>query len=493
MGGNSFFLTLLKQTGIYKRSLGFFLIVGGLLFGGYYLERAGLQADEPPQNQAGLYDLEVDLSASGQMYAGKTKLDAEVIAEDKVYRYRYQLLNRPKNFIDSLTVAVYLPRPATAETVSHRLVNNGGASIAESELINNRTVVYRAKQITPQAQLVIELEIPRSFVRQSATLKLREKISQLPLGVWTGVSIALPILTGLILLLLSAARTRRITLPRSDQSAPPSSLPPAVLGILLRGRLTNRELASTLIDLARRGHLVIRQLSGQDFRFSCRKTKDRLEDFEKELLSQLFGPLGGQISSEEIEVSLNSELFSHQVSRAFVLAYKRIHQLGYFYLNPLILHRRYQVAGIVLFVIALSGFFINLTVINGFRYLLIFWIGMILASLMITRSARSLPVRSAKGDRELGVWLKFGEYLSDPEPMNYQAQSQEGYLAYLPYAIVLGLEAEWTNRFYHLPFAKPSWYISSTATTVDEFANQIFPLFGYLSHLLVLSSQPAAR
>ena len=58
---------------------------------------------------------------------------------------------------------------------------------------------------------------------------------------------------------------------------------------------------------------------------------------------------------------------------------------------------------------------------------------------------------------------------------------------------MLDCEVEWTRRFYDLPFAQPHWYVAADVHTIDEFANKLFPLFGYLSHALAISTQPATR
>lgn len=266
-----------------------------------------------------------------------------------------------------------------------------------------------------------------------------------------------------------------------------------MLGILLNGRLSSRELAATLLDLARRGHLVIRQVGRDDFRFTRHSASDHLEKFESQLLEQIFGPSSDKATSEEVSFALAQELFSKRVSEAFLSAYQQVNDLGFFYTNPLRLHRRYQVTGIALFTFGLIGFFANIFLFEADRYLLLFWLGMMASALLVTYLSRDLPSRTVYGDRELGRWMAFRNYLTNSEPVSYQAQTQDRFLTYLPYAVVLDCEVEWTRRFYDLPFAQPHWYVADGVHTIDEFANKLFPLFGYLSHALAISTQPATR
>src|SRR4029077_19019591 len=112
------------------------------------------------------------------------------------------------------------------------------------------------------------------------------------------------------------------------------------------------------------------------------------------LLEQIFGPSSDQANSEEISFALAAEVFSKRVSQSFILAYQKISDLGYFYTNPLALHRRYQATGIGLFALGAVGFVINLVLITNVRYSLFFWVGMMAAALAVIYFARGLPVRT---------------------------------------------------------------------------------------------------
>lgn len=505
MGGDTrivkqpnWFFQLLGQIGLYRRSAGFFLIIGlALLGGGIFLQSSALRAENPvlpadPRLQSDsllLYTLTKD----GSLIFGKTKQSPEVFSTETTYRYRLQVVNRPTEFTSEIAAAVWLPESGTEETIGHRFINNGGALSTSSELIESRVIYFTALDVGTESQLAIEFEIPKNFIQRSALFALQERASELPSALWTSVSIALPALTILLLLVLVVARSRRVSPLKEEVTAPPSRLAPALVGILLRGRLTSRELAATLLDLARRGHLAIHHYSVDDYRFRRLESQEKLEDFEKVLLEQIFGPSANRASSDEVSFSLAQEVFSKRVSQSFILAYRKINALGFFYTNPLRLHRRYQYAGIFLFLLGVVGFFSNLFVFTAIPSLLFFWIGMILSAMFVTHFAKSLPSRTVFGDRELAKWLAFGRYLSSKAPANFASHSQEKYLSYLPYAIIFGVEVEWTQSFYELPFIQPNWYVAANIATIDQFANKVFPLFGYLSHILASSSQPAAR
>lgn len=496
MGAFNLIGQLVRHSGLYGKSLGLFLVAGIIVASGVFGQFSAQEVPQadPAEDVFAEADATIVMRPNGALYLERSKLNTTTSVSDDIFRVRYVVLDRPEQFIDKLTIFVTLPKPITEDLIGHRLINNGGALRAQSELRDSQTVAFHAEQIGTESQLALEIELPKSYISSNGFSYLKEKLSQLPAIVWTGISIGLPVLTLLILFMMTLARTKTVPAgPVKLLDEPPNRLAPAMIGILLHGRISSRELAATLIDLARRGHLIIRQVKGSDFRFARRRAADHLEPFESELLDQIFGPTTDKISAEEMSFAMAQELFSKRVSQAFLAAYQRINDLGFFYTNPLRLHRRYQLIGLLLFVFGLVGFFTSAFLLDSVRYLALFWLGMIGSSLLITYFAKSLPVRTVFGDRELSRWLAFKRYLAAQDEVSIGAHTQEHYLSYLPYAIVFECEVEWTKRFYDLPFAQPHWYVAPGITTIDEFANKVFPLFGYLSHVLALSSAPANR
>lgn len=493
---------IFRQTGLYSRSLIFFISLVGLAALGFFIfTQTNLSAASPLDTSSATFQdnnntWELTLGRDGNLYLGQgsqIKLKPEIFHQGSTYLYRYQVIDNPDQFYDQVTIMVYLPKAGTEDLIGHRFSQNGGASSTESALSDPQTIKFVAYGVDKNAQLSIEFEVPDSFIQRSAFLGLREYLSTLPPSVWVIISIILPLITGLLLLIMAANRVRKVSPTSARVEDLPSRLPPALLGILLRGRITNRELAATLVDLARRGHLVIRQVTWNDYRFRRTSSDDKLADFELVLLDQIFGPSSERAESEEVSFYLAQELFSKRVSQSFFLAYKKMSQLGYFYTNPLSLHRRYQLTGLIFFILGLVGFFTNLMLISGLQYLLLFWTGMILSALLITMFSRGIPVRTTLGDRELSTWLSFRRYMVEKTPISYLAYSQDKYLAYLPYAIIFECESEWTRRFYDFPFSQPNWYLAANISTIEKFANQLFPLLGFLSHVLSISALPATR
>ena len=92
-----------------------------------------------------------------------------------------------------------------------------------------------------------------------------------------------------------------------------------------------------------------------------------------------------------------------------------------------------------------------------------------------------MPVRTRKGNDALKEWLSYENFLKEPHQINYQQDLSPLYADNLPYAISLGKEVEWTERFLSYPFYPPSWFDGEIAVrTLDELANELFPLVGYV-------------
>ena len=278
----------LGQITWYRRSLSFFLVALVVVAGGW-----AIYAYSRPLSAAGPLDdlntsddvLNFTLAQNGNLYLENSRVNAEVNSTSTTHRYRYQVVNQPKELVERLTIDVSLPAAVTEDTVAYRFVSNGGANLATAQLKDAQTLEYYAEDISTQAQLAIEFEVPKTIIAKSVLFTIQEYLLVLPIAIWVGISIGLPALAFLVLFLVGLAKNRRVSPFKGDIIDPPSRLTPAMLGILLHGRLTNRELAATLLDLSRRGHLVIRRLSDNDFRFRRRKGNDRLEDYEQLLLS----------------------------------------------------------------------------------------------------------------------------------------------------------------------------------------------------------------
>lgn len=493
MGGDNLKSHKGGAVGLYRKALLAFIGLALLVISAY-LYGPKLVASSPVLNgNDSELTLNLTLSENGALYSEKAKLAPEIFTQPTTYRYRLQVLRNPKEPLDQLVVYLTLPQAGDETNIGHRFINNGGALLATSQLTEPQQLEFVAENISTQSQLSIEFEIPKKFIKQSVLLKIRESASDINPAYWVLLSIGLPLLALAVMGIVTLGRNRKVSAVSAEITAPPTKLAPAMLGMLLRGRISNRELAATLVDLARRGHLVIREVSATDFRFRRQVCSAPLLPFEQLLLDQLFGRESNRVTTDEISFFMAQELFSKRISEAFILAYQELGDYGYYATNPLALHRRYQITGVLLLIVSLVGFMANIFIFQSYAYLLFFWAGMVVVSVLVMANSKSMPARTRLGDRELANWLAFRHYLSDPKPIHFSAISQDAYTTYLPYAIIMEAEVEWSQRFIDIPFSLPNWFVSANIATIEDFSRELFPMLGYISHVLTLSVEPTSR
>jgi hypothetical protein len=277
---------------------------------------------------------------------------------------------------------------------------------------------------------------------------------------------------------------------------PPTELPPALVGVLLTGTIGSREISATIIDLARRNYLHI-FTDGEDFSFGRGKALEsekiyELRKYERLLLAKIFPDQSAKSSLEDINVQLGKQLFSRKMAQVFLEIYNEVSEYGYFSQNPGLAHQKYRIFGLSMFFIGLSGFALNAVINSDMPYLLFLWFGTIIASVFIITLAKKMPTLTEKGKQARLSWLGFRSYLVSKNQKNSLSDELNNpYSDYLPYAIVLNSEVDWTKKFLKSVFAKPGWFDSGIQiSTIEDFANSVFPLIGYISHNLIVSRTP---
>ena len=219
-----------------------------------------------------------------------------------------------------------------------------------------------------------------------------------------------------------------------------------------------------------------------------------LTAFEKELLAKVFLPKMIKSTIADVEMRIGRHIFSRRIAKFYLEIYNEATQKGYFVQNPAKVHLAWKYTGVLLFFLSFVGFMIGAIAGADPRYGLFFWVGGMIAAAVIIRLSPFMPARTAKGNEELREWLEFREYLTNPQPVAGVAALQGKFEEYLPYSIVLGAEIDWAKRFGKEPFQQPDWYTSSeNVVTLASFANQLFPLIGYVSQNLARSHEPTVE
>lgn len=288
---------------------------------------------------------------------------------------------------------------------------------------------------------------------------------------------------------------------------PPKDLSPAEAGVLYDTQFGDREVTATIVDLVMRKFISINLVPEDEFangnkvfEFTLLRDDDGLFDLldhEKAVLNGFFGVVSSRFT-EKIQANLTDPAAKFQADRYRVGTQEsmigntvRIDELKpYFYQYVRDAHNRiYQtliaegyitrpnpalrilftilgVSGLVVFFVEffrgpiaallpqlkLPALDINITIVVAILGAVLFSVGMAL-SVYEKRSGRTPHGEKAKQyiDGFL-LYLRVAEIdrlkgTQSPHTVEYSNSGAEIYKTYLPYAIALGLERDWTSKF----------------------------------------------
>ncbi|MDX2138374.1 MAG: DUF2207 domain-containing protein [Chloroflexota bacterium] len=247
---------------------------------------------------------------------------------------------------------------------------------------------------------------------------------------------------------------------------PPSDLSPAIVGTLLDERADVRDVVSIILDMARRGYLVIEEnqqelllgLGGRSSKFVFKRTDKSWEDlqpYEKIMMERLF-------SNNKMERSLDSLRNSFYTIIPFLkkTLYDAVVEEGLFNRSPESVRNAWTGAGSAMLILGFLGVFFTFSVSETYGFFLLCVPGALavvgLAALVV---GSAMPAKTQRGAEEAAKWTAFRRYMTNLERYAGVEDVAEKFDEYLPYAIMFGINNAWVNRFRDVPSAPiPPWY-----------------------------------
>ncbi len=244
---------------------------------------------------------------------------------------------------------------------------------------------------------------------------------------------------------------------------PPDDLTPAEVGVIVDNRADLRDITATLIDLAVRGHLTIEERGEKDYRFERRDTPDdRLAPHESALLRAVFGGRSTRRLSDlkdrfykdlpELKSKLLATLIEH----------------GVYTESPAIVAGKYVGLG---FLVGIVIFFGGLLAQAALPLAMGAVLGAAIASaLVIVGFGLFMPARTKKGTELLRQVKGFEEFLTRVESDRYRRKitGPAMFEKCLPYAMALGVAAQWARAFRDLYREPPDWYHGHALSTFNS-------------------------
>lgn len=245
---------------------------------------------------------------------------------------------------------------------------------------------------------------------------------------------------------------------------PPDDLPPAVVGTLLDENADMRDILSTLIHLAERGHLVIEEERKEGFlglgggsEFTFKRTDSEsssLSLFEQKLMRYVFR------GRQERELDALKNKFYTYLPDLKSDLYRQLVSEGLFRRSPETTRNTWSILGVVLLVLGFLGTFLLLDTETELGLIPLIPGAVGVSGVAFLLFSQFMPAKTQAGALAAAKWLAFRNYLSNLERFTSVEEASDRMTAYLPYAIAFGIDKTWINKFRNLEdvVSLPPWY-----------------------------------
>lgn len=238
---------------------------------------------------------------------------------------------------------------------------------------------------------------------------------------------------------------------------PPVGVMPYMAGAIIDEQVDRQDIVGTIIDLAYRGFLKIKELEKEKNYLLTKIDRDtsELNPIELKVLNAIFNTKDS-VETKDLGASFPAEYLKIQND-----IYNELESLEYFKTAPNKIIGGYITLGIFLIICGV------ITVLV-FSWFLVFFLGILtffMPSLLVLLggigfliAAKFMPAKTAKGSKVYADTLGFKMYMNTAERYTVQKLEPEDFVKYLSYAIVFKIEKEWANRFKDIYKGIPEWY-----------------------------------
>ena len=339
---------------------------------------------------------------------------------------------------------------------------HSSAQDADVEIAGNGVEVHTRNALGIHEGLTIDVAFDKGFVHELGAL---EKIvfflqSNWPLG--------LPIFAFIIMFYLwwTQGRDPRLR-PITAQYEPPDQLTPGEVGTLVDNSADMRDITATIVDLAVRGYMVIEEhqkdsmlglMHSKDYNFILQKGRadwTALKPHEQVMMSGFFtlGTVGETTSMS----SLQNRFYTNLPGLKNCI-FDSLVEHGYYRRRPDSVRTFYIGAGVVVgFLLVYGG---RLVASSMGMAPAAFIIAGIVSGGIICAFGWFMPAHTEQGTRTLEGVLGFEDFLDHVEAdrFNRTIKTPQMFEKFLPFAMALGVEKNWSKAFQGIMTEPPNWY-----------------------------------
>ncbi len=402
------------------------------------------------------------------------------------------------------TASISFPSTLQESDLKYLCYEGPSGSTLETCLINNsngRVNLSSSKLLKPSENITVVVSFPKNIVavlepredRPSIFLKAFQILIGLGASIWY-VFFPIKYLIDSVRESKNLKKNQRIV---SAWFEPPqyndgTVFSPAETGFIVDNKIDHRELTATIIHLAQRGFLKIKEDEDKHFSFIRLKKVEstELRDFEKEVMEALFRDgvdiasldetqikkLEIQLSNlkkinkviktpymSDIEKQLNrigqgdiTEVTDKELKKSKTL-FAKITKFNKYVEDEVVGKGMFEEKPTEVYSKNMTLFALGLTTLNP------------LLSIAGFVAGRKSAKRTLKGIEKYSEAMSLMNFLkSQDEQLNYQSMNQMFFEKLLPYAAAFGVEKQWAKRFKDIYLTKPDWYEGS------NFSNSIF-------------------
>ncbi len=252
---------------------------------------------------------------------------------------------------------------------------------------------------------------------------------------------------------------------------PPSELAPALVGVVVDERADVHDVVATMLDLASRGAISIREVAVEtmfgnrrDFEIELVNRDLASAGFEQRVLDSLF------LNGSPARLSEMGNWFGRTVPELQTALYESALQEGLFAANPETTRRRFRRLGTVLMLVSVVGGFVACSAL-GDASGVVGWpfIALLVVGAAVRFTAGTMPRRTAAGALEAARWQAYARYLRRAGPTAWLSPGGEGpppkatlgkdleLDRVLPYAVALNLDRTWVLKLAAAGAPTPQW------------------------------------
>ena len=362
--------------------------------------------------------------------------------------------------IQSASARIVLPVGATGIRANVFTGSYGSrARNAEAEVAANGAEVRTSEPLRYHEGLTVAVAFDKGFVHEPSGFEsfLRVIRSNLPLLIPVGVFVLM------FYLWWTRGRDPRLR-PIAAQYEPPDKLTPGEVGALVDDSADMRDVTASIVDLAVRGYFTIEEKQkdhmlglwhDKNYIFHLKKPRTEwsaLKPHEQDLIGGLFAD-GDDVSLSDLHnrfykflPNIKNGIFDALVTH------------GYYARRPDSVRSAYIGGGLVIgFLLVWGG---NAVASSLGMAPLSFIVGGILSGVIICGFGLFMPAHTEQGTRALEGALGFEDFLSHVEAdrFNRTIKTPEMFEKFLPFAMALGVEKNWSKAFQGIYTQPPSWY-----------------------------------